>query len=181
MGDTGLDEEPDTQSGIRAITEVLIDRGAINYDSLLLARTCCRCGRLLFDADAMDIADRDTYRVVVRTPDARMYVLWGSEMMTARCSCSCFQAIVVYGPVLIGKDGYAAFTIIELNGLSRTMTCRLRDMRQLGDEPADVGRWIRDETAHSISEAARRTARNALEVVSDDWSGSRYSSGWISL
>lgn len=181
MSDTGLDNELDTPLGIRAITEVFIDSGGINYDNLLLARTCRRCRRLLFDADATDIMDHETYRVIIRTPDTRMYVLRGSELLTAHCSCGCFSAIVIYGPALHGNDGYVAYTIVELDGLSRMLTCRLRDMRKLGDEPADIDEWISVETVQGITKAVRRTALNTFEGISADWSGARYSSGWISL
>ncbi len=181
MSDPGLDEELDTPPGIRAITEVYIDRGGVNYDDLLLARTCRRCGKLLFDADSTDISDRESYRVIVRTPDTKMYVLKGSELLTAHCDCGCFSAVVIYGPVLHEGSGYSAYTIVELNGLSRMMACRLRDMRKLGDEPADVSEWISSETVRGTTKAVRRTARNMFESVVDDWSGSMYSSGWISL
>jgi hypothetical protein len=181
MSDTGLDEELDTPLGIMAITEVFIDRGGINYDNLLLARTCRRCGKMTFSADATDVSDRETYRVIVRTPDARMYVLRGSELLTAHCDCGCFSAIITYGPALHEGSGYTAYTIVELNGLSRAMACRLRDMRRLGDDPADVDEWVSGETVRGITKAVRRTAAKTFASVSEDWSESRYSSSWISL
>ena len=179
MGDGQPDGELDLPCGMRAITEVFVDRGGINYDDLLLARTCRRCGRLVLDAETVDIRGQERYRVIVRTPDAHMYVLQGSEILTARCGCGCFSAIVVYGPAGHDGRGYAAYTIVELNGFSGAMAGRLRQMRALGDEPPDVDAWVSGETARGIGRAVRLTARKAFRNVSDDWSETRYSSGWI--
>jgi hypothetical protein len=181
MGNGELDSELDLPMGVRAITEVCIDRQGINYDDMLLARTCRNCGRLIFDADAIDIRDQDTYRVIVTTPDDRMYMLRGSELLTAHCACGSFCAIVVYGPALHDGYGYTAYSIVELNGLSNMLASRLKAMRRLGDEPADVDDWISGETIRGITRAIKRTAGKGFTSVSDDWNGSRYSSGWVSL
>jgi hypothetical protein len=181
MSDGKPDRELEVPLGIRAITEVFIDPGGINYDDLLIARSCRRCGRLIFDADATDITDKNAFRVIVRTPDDHMYVLRGSELLTSRCHCGCFSATVIYGPSYHDGIGYTAYTSVELNGLSQMLTCRLRQMRALGDDPEDVDTWISSETVSGIGRAVRLTGRKAFSRVSVDWSESRYSSGWVTL
>lgn len=163
------------------MTEIFIDLQGINYDDLLIARTCPRCGRLLYGGDVADLRDRDSHRVIVRTPDARMYVLRGSELLTVHCGCGSFCAIVIYGPAWHEGAGFSAYTVVELNGLSQALTGRLRQMRALGDTPADVEEWVGDETVRGVTRAVRLTARQAFSRVSEDWSGSRYSSGWVTL
>lgn len=181
MSDGQPESELDVPLGIRAITDVFVDRGGINYDDLLLARTCHRCGRLIFDAEATDIRGRDGYKVIVRTPDAHAFVLQGSELLTARCCCGCFCSIIVYGPALNGQAGYAAYTMVELNGLSAALAGRLRQMRALGDSPPDVDAWIARETTRGVGRAVSRTARQAFATVREDWSEAHYSSGWITV
>ncbi|MGA9141786.1 MAG: hypothetical protein WBZ29_16290 [Methanocella sp.] len=41
--------------------------------------------------------------------------------------------------------------------------------------------WVSGETVRGIAKAVRRTALKTFASISDDWSESRYSSGWISL
>jgi hypothetical protein len=180
-GEGELEGKMGVPLGIRAVTEVFIDRQGINYDDLLIARTCLRCRRLIYDAEVADIRGQDGFRVIVRAPGARMYVLQGSELLTVHCACGCFYAIVIYGPAGHDGAGYAAYTAVELNGLSQALTGRLRQMRALGDTPADVDAWVSAETVHGVGQAVRLTAKQAFARVSEDWSESRYSSGWVTL
>jgi len=181
MSDGELEGERAGLLGIRAVTEVFVDRQGINYDDLLLARTCRRCGQLIYDADVTDVSGGDALQIIVRTRDARMYVLRGSEMLTARCACGGFCAIVVYGPALHDGAGYMAFTVVELNGLSERLAATLRDMRRLGDAPAEAGEWISGETVRGIRSAVRLTGKRELTCADSDWCESRYSSGWVCL
>lgn len=171
-----LDKEP---CGLRILTEIVINKSGINYDDYLLGRTCRRCKRLMLEGTVTSIPEDSNFRIVVKTPDGMPNVLKGSELLTVSCKCGAAYNIVFYGPVQYGSAGIVAYTIIQLNGAEEELSSTLDDMRKHEDAPADVDRWIVETLADEFNDAVRIVNEKGVTLVEEDWTESKYSTGWI--
>jgi hypothetical protein len=171
-----LDKEP---CGLRILTEIVVNKSGVNYDDYLLARTCRRCKRLMLEGTLTRIPDDSNFRIVVRTPDGMPNTLKGSELLTVTCQCGATYNIILYGPVQYQSAGIVAYTIIQLNGAEEELSDTLKDMRKRHDEPADLDRWIVETLTDEFNTAVRIVNEKGVTLVEEDWTESKYSTGWI--
>ncbi|BAI60537.1 hypothetical protein MCP_0465 [Methanocella paludicola SANAE] len=171
-----LDKEP---CGLRILTEIVINRSGINYDDYLLGRTCRRCKRLMLEGNITKIPEDSNFRIVVKTPDGMPNILKGSELLTVSCKCGATYNIIFYGPVQYNSAGIVAYTIIQMNGAEVELSDALDDMRKHKDAPADVDRWIVETLADEFNDAVRIVNEKGVSLVEEDWTESKYSTGWI--
>jgi hypothetical protein len=171
-----LNKEP---CGLRILTEIVINRSGINYDDYLLGRTCRRCKHLMLEGDISKIPEDSNFRIVVKTPDGMPNVLKGSELLTVSCKCGATYNIIFYGPVQYNRAGIVAYTIIQMDRAEVELSDALDDMRKLKDKPADVDRWIVETLADEFNDAVRIVNEKGVTLVEEDWTESKYSTGWI--
>ncbi len=171
-----LDKEP---CGLRILTEIVINRSGVNYDDYLLGRTCRRCKRLMLEGNVTKIPEDSNFRIVVKTPDGMPSILKGSELLTVSCKCGATYNIIFYGPVQYDSAGIVAYTIIQMNGAEVELSDALDDMRKHKDAPADVDRWIVETLADEFNDAVRIVNEKGVMLVEEDWTESKYSTGWI--
>ncbi len=171
-----LDKEP---CGLRILTEIVVNRSGINYDDYLLGRTCRRCKRLMLEGNVTKIPEDSNFRIVVKTPDGMPSILKGSELLTVSCKCGATYNIIFYGPVQYDSAGIVAYTIIQMNGAEVELSDALDDMRKHKDAPADVDRWIVETLADEFNDAVRIVNEKGVMLVEEDWTESKYSTGWI--
>ncbi len=171
-----LDKEP---CGLRILTEIVVNRSGINYDDYLLGRTCRRCKRLMLEGNVTKIPEDSNFRIVVKTPDGMPSILKGSELLTVSCKCGATYNIIFYGPVQHSSAGIVAYTIIQMNGAEVELSDALEDMRKHKDAPADVDRWIVETLADEFNDAVRIVNEKGVTLVEEDWTESKYSTGWI--
>ena len=171
-----LDKEP---CGLRILTEIVINRSGVNYDDYLLGRTCRRCKRLMLEGKITGIPDDSNFRIVVKTPDGMPNVLKGIELLTATCACGASYNIIFYGPLNYNGAGIVAYTIIQLNGAEEELSDTLKAMQKGRSEPADVDKWIVETLADEFNDAVRIVNEKGVTLVEEDWTESKYSTGWI--
>lgn len=171
-----LDKEP---CGLRILTEIVINRSGVNYDDYLLGRTCRRCKRLMLEGNISNIPEDSNFRIVVKTPDGMPNILKGSELLTVSCRCGATYNIIFYGPVQYNSAGIIAYTIIQMDSAEVELSEALDDMRKHKDAPADVDRWIVETLADEFNDAVRIVNEKGVTLVEEDWTESKYSTGWI--
>ena len=73
--------------GMRVITDIVINRCGINYDDIMLARTCRNCGRLMLNVKSIDIEGNSNFRLIIYTDDDVPTTMRGAELLAAACQC----------------------------------------------------------------------------------------------
>jgi hypothetical protein len=174
--DMKLNKEP---CGLRMLTEIVINKSGINYDDVLLARTCRKCKRLMLDGTLTRIPEDNNFRIIVKTPDGLPNTLKGTELLSVTCSCGATYNIIFYGPVQYLGAGIVAYTVIQLNGVEDEMSDLLRDLKKDMADEAEVDRWIVETLADEFNSAVRVVNEKGVTLVAEDWTESKYSTGWI--
>jgi hypothetical protein len=166
-----LDREP---CGLRILTEIVVNRSGVNYDDFLLARTCRHCKHLMLEGTLTRIPEDNNFRIVIKTPDGMPSTLKGTEILSVTCQCGATYNIIFYGPINYSGAGIVAYTIIQLNGAEDDLSDRLK-----GEGPADMDRWIVETLADEFNTAVRIVNEKGVELVEQDWTESKYSTGWV--
>lgn len=171
-----LNKEP---CGLRILTEIVINKSGVNYDDFLLARTCRKCKRLMLEGTLTRIPEESNFRIVVKTPDGMPSTLKGSEILTVTCRCGATYNIIFYEPIQYNSAGIVAYTILQLNGAEEELSDALKNLKKHTDLLPDVDRWIVETLADEFNSAVRIVNEKGVTLVEEDWTGSKYSTGWI--
>ncbi len=171
-----LDKEP---CGLRILTEIVVNRSGVNYDDFLLARTCRKCKKLMLEGRLTRIGGDSNVRIVVRTPEGMPSTLKGSELLSVTCRCGASYNIIFYDPVHSNGAGIVAYTIIQLNGAEEELSDLLAEMKEKREAPPDLDRWIVETLADEFNSAVRIVNEKGVVLVDEDWTESKYSTGWI--
>jgi hypothetical protein len=171
-----LNKEP---CGLRMLTEIVINKGGVNYDDVLLARTCRKCKKLMLEGTLTKIPEDNNFRIVVKTPDGMPSILKGIELLSATCRCGATYNIIFYGPVQYNGAGMVAYTVIQLDGAEDEMSDKLRELKKNAADESDVDRWIVETLADEFNSAVRVINEKGVTLVAEDWTESKYSTGWI--
>lgn len=161
------------------LTEIVINKSGVNYDDVLLARTCRKCKRLMLEGTLTKIPEDNNFRIIVKTPDGMPSTLKGIELLSVTCQCRATYNIIFYGPVQYNGAGIIAYTVIQLDGAEDGMSDRLRDLRKNMADGSDVDRWIVETLADEFNNAVRVVNEKGVTLVAEDWTESKYSTGWI--
>jgi len=171
-----LDRE---RCGLRMLTEIVINRNGVNYDDVLLARTCRSCRRLMLGGTSTAIPENSGFRIILKAPEGVPSVLRGTELLSVTCSCGASYNIVVYGPSYYNGAGIVAYTIIQLDGLEEKLSDTLEGMRRNRERPADLDCWLFEALAEEFNNAVKAVNEKGVMLVEEDWAESKYSTGWI--
>ena len=171
-----LDRE---RCGLRMLTEIVINRNGVNYDDVLLARTCRKCKKLMLGGVLTAIPDDNNFRIVVKTPDGIPSVLKGSELLSVTCQCGATYNIIFYGPQQYNGAGIVAYTVIQLDGAEEEISNGLKNLKKNAADKAEVDRWIVENLADEFNSAVRAVNEKGVTLVAQDWTESKYSTGWI--
>lgn len=173
-----LNKEP---CGLRMLTEIVINKSGVNYDDVLLARTCRKCKKLMLEGTLTKIPEDNNFRIVIKTPDGMPSTLKGTELLSVTCHCGATYNIIFYGPVHYNGAGIVAYTVIQLNGVEDGVSGRLResDIKKSREDPSDMDRWIVETLADEFNSAVRIVNEKGVTLVAEDWTESMYSTGWI--
>jgi len=171
-----LNKEP---CGLRMLTEIVINKSGVNYDDVLLARTCRNCKKLMLEGTLTEIPEDNNFRIVVKTPDGMPSILKGAELLSVTCQCGATYNIIFYGPVQYNGAGIVAYTVIQLDGAEEEMFGRLGDLKKRTADESDVDRWIVETLADEFNSAVRIVNEKGVTLVAEDWTESKYSTGWI--
>ncbi len=171
-----LNKEP---CGLRMLTEIVINKSGVNYDDVLLARTCRKCKKLMLEGTLTEIPEDNNFRIVVKTPDGMPSILKGTELLSVTCRCGATYNIIFYGPVQYNGAGIVAYTVIQLDGAEDEMSDKLRDLKKNTAGESDVDRWIVETLADEFNSAVRIVNEKGVTLVAEDWTESKYSTGWI--
>ncbi len=171
-----LDKEP---CGLRMLTEIVINRSGVNYDDVLLARTCPKCKRLMLEGTMTKIPEDNNFRIVIRGPAGLPGVLKGIELLSVACQCGATYNIIFYGPFLYNGAGIIAYTIIQLDGEERKMADQRKANKNIKPGEPEADRWIVETLADEFNDAVRVVNEKGVTLVAEDWTESKYSTGWI--
>ena len=171
-----LDKE---HCGLRMLTEIVINKSGVNYDDVLLARTCRKCKKLMLEGTLTRIPEDNNFRIIVKTPDGMPSVLKGMELLSVACQCGATYNIIFYGPVQYNGAGIVAYTVIQLDGAEDEMADQLKDLKKNTVDEAEVDRWIVETLADEFNSAVRIVNEKGVTLVAEDWTESKYSTGWI--
>gem|GEM_PF-2598585 len=172
-------KESDESLGLKIVTEIVVTKGGINYDDLLLARTCRHCGRLMLNGSVLDIKDNNNFKIVIKAPDRTFTEMKGTEMLSVTCDCGAFYSIIIFEPIDYYDTGVVAYTIMELDQMKHKLSDRLKDLKKKGDLPGNMEAWVIDALATGFKKAVRVVNEEGINLVEEDWLDSRYSTGWI--
>jgi hypothetical protein len=165
--------------GLSMLTEIVINKGGVNYDDVLLARTCRNCKRLMLEGTLTKIPEDNNFRIIVKTPDGMPSILKGIELLSVTCRCGATYNIIFYGPVQYNGAGIVAYTVIQLDEAEDGMSDRLRDMKKNTADESDIDKWIVETLADEFNSAVRIVNEKGVTLVAEDWTESKYSTGWI--
>jgi len=124
------------------------------------------------------IPDDSNFRIVVKTPDGMPSTLKGVELLTATCRCGASYNIILRA-VKLQRAGIVAYTVIQLDGAEEELTDTLDSMRRHRSEPADIDKWIVETLADEFNDAVRIVNEKGVMLVEEDWTESKYSTGWV--
>lgn len=165
--------------GLRMLTEIVINRSGVNYDDVLLARTCRKCKRLMLEGTLTKIPEDSRFRIVINGLNALPSVLKGSELLSVACDCGATYNIIFYGPLQYNGAGIVAYTILQLDGAEGTMSGRLGDMHKKKADDREADRWIVETLADEFNSAVQVVNQKGVTLVAEDWTESKYITGWI--
>jgi hypothetical protein len=165
--------------GMRVITDIVVNRCGINYDDIMLARTCRKCGRLMLNAKSVDISGNNNFRLIIHTDDDVPTTMRGVELLTSTCGCGAVYNVILFQPVTYAGSGIVAYTIIELDEMGRRMSGQYKDLKKHGLEPDRVDEWTAREIASGFNGAVKVVNERGVKLVEEDWSEARYSTGWV--
>ncbi|MDI6897229.1 hypothetical protein [Methanocella conradii] len=171
-----LDKE---RCGLRMLTEIVINRSGVNYDDVLLARTCRNCNKLMLGGTLTAIPEDSSFRIIIKAPDGVPSTLKGTELLSVTCNCGASYNIIFYGPSYYNGAGIVAYTIIQLDGVEEGLSDALDYMRRREAEPADLDRWLVETLADEFNSAIKIVNEKGVTLVAEDWTESKYSTGWI--
>ena len=171
--------EPDGALGLKIVTEIVVTKGGVNYDDLLIGRTCRHCSKLMLNGSVTDIRGHNSFKIVIKAPDGLYTEMHGSEILSVACQCGAFYSIVFFEPIDYYDSGVVAYTIIELDGTKHKLADRLKEMKDQGETPPDMGEWVIDALADGFNRAVRVVNEDGITLVEEDWLDSKYSTGWI--
>lgn len=172
-------KESDETLGLKIVTEVVVTRGGVNYDDMLLARTCRHCGNLMLNGSVLDIRGNNNFKIIIRSPDDRLVEMKGAEMLSVTCQCGAFYGIIYFEPANYNGSGVVAYTIIQLDSMKHRLSDRLRDLKKLGNVPSSIDTWVIDALATGFNRAVQVVNEDGVTLVGEDWLESKYSTGWI--
>jgi hypothetical protein len=165
--------------GMRVITDIVINRCGINYDDIMLARTCRNCGRLMLNVKSIDIEGNSNFRLVIYTDDDVPTTMRGAELLSATCQCGAVYDIILFDPVTYAGSGIVAYTIIQLDEMDERMTDRYMEMKKHGYDPDWMDEWTACELANGFNGAVKIVNEKGVSLVEEDWNESKYSTGWV--
>ncbi len=171
-----LDKE---RCGLRMLTEIVINRNGVNYDDVLLARTCRSCKKLMLGGTSTAIPEDSSFRIILKAPEGVPSVLKGTELLSVACKCGASYNIIFYTPTYYNGAGIIAYTIIQLNGLDDELSDALKGARRRGEEPSDLDSWLIRALAEEFNSAVKAVNEKGVVLVEEDWAESKYSTGWI--
>ncbi|HTX43641.1 MAG TPA: hypothetical protein VMC61_02845, partial [Methanocella sp.] len=93
--------------------------------------------------------------------------------------CGATYNIIFYGPVQYNGAGIVAYTVIQLDGAEDEMADQLKDLKKNTVDEAEVDRWIVETLADEFNSAVRIVNEKGVTLVAEDWTESKYSTGWI--
>ncbi len=161
------------------LTEIVINKSGVNYDDVLLARTCRKCKKLMLEGTPTKIPEDNNFRIVIKGPGCLPSVLKGTELLSTTCHCGAAYNIIFYWPTQYNGAGIVAYTIIQLDGAEDAMSGRIGDMKKNKAAGPEVDRWIIDTLADEFNSAVRVVNEKGVTLVAEDWTESKYSTGWI--
>lgn len=165
--------------GMRVITDIVVNRCGINYDDIMLARTCRKCGKLMLNAKSIDISGNDNFRLIIHTDDDVPTTMRGAELLTSTCQCGAIYNVILFEPVTYAGSGIVAYTIIELGEIGKRMPGQYKDLKKHGLDPGRVDEWTAGELASGFNGAVKVVNERGVKLVEEDWSEARYSTGWV--
>ncbi len=164
---------------MRVITDIVVNRCGINYDDIMLARTCRNCGRLMLNVKSIDIEGNSNFRLIIYTDDDVPTTMRGAELLAATCTCGAIYDIILFDPVIYAGSGIVAYTIIQLDEMDERMTDRYLDMEKHGYDPDWIDEWTACELANGFNGAVKIVNEKGVRLVEEGWNESTYSTGWI--
>jgi hypothetical protein len=171
--------EPNGTLGLKIVTEIVVTKGGVNYDDLLIGRTCRQCGKLMLSGSVTDIRENNSFKIVIKAPDGLFTEMHGSEILSVSCQCGAFYSIVFFEPIDYYDTGVVAYTIIELDPAKNKIVDRLKDLKAQGEAPLNGNEWVMDALADGFNRAVRIVNEDGITLVEEDWLDSKYSTGWI--
>ncbi len=171
-----LNREP---CGLRMLTEIVINKSGVNYDDVLLARTCRHCKRLMLEGVLTTIPEDNNFKIVVKSPDGIPSILKGSELLSVTCQCGATYNIIFYGPQQYNGAGIVAYTVIQLDGAEDGISGGLKGLKKYAVDESEVDRWIIEMLADEFNHAVQVVNEKGVTLVAQDWTESKYSTGWI--
>ena len=171
--------EPDEVLGLKIVTEIVVTKGGINYDDLLIGRTCRHCGKLMLNGSVIDIKGNNSFKIIIKAPDGLFTEMHGSEILSVSCECGAIYSIVFFEPIDYYDTGVVAYTIIELDRAKHKLADRLKDLKTQGEVPPHMNEWMVDALATGFNRAVKVINEDGITLVEEDWLDSKYSTGWI--
>ncbi len=161
------------------LTEIVINKSGVNYDDVLLARTCRKCKKLMLEGTLTTIPEDNNFRIIVKSPNGLPSVLKGTELLSVSCKCGATYNIIFYGPTQYNGAGIVAYTVIQLDDAEDAMSDRIKELKENTAEGPEVDRWIIETLADEFNSAVRVVNEKGVTLVAEDWTESKYSTGWI--
>ena len=172
-------KEPNETLGLKIVTEIVVTKGGVNYDDMLLARTCRHCGKLMLNGSVLDIKENNNFKIVIKAPDGLYTEMKGTDMLSVTCECGAYYSIIFFEPMDYKDSGVVAYTIIQLDQMKHKLSDRFKELKKQGDTPDNIDEWVIDALATGFNRAVRVVNEDGIDLVEEDWLDSKYSTGWI--